>query len=144
METLVGLVTKAFLGFFALIVVLVVLGVLFGKRIEKKWELEAKFYDERRREIGEFDIEKFRYAKEAGDFTVKAKFKLRHESLQQTQTVEVYVDETLTMRGQVSESGRVYFSEAQLIGVPDDLLAGQICRVKVAGKTLFEEALYID
>lgn len=44
-------------GMGGLFVLLVMLTLIFGKRVIKKWEFEAKFYDDKRQEVGEFDIE---------------------------------------------------------------------------------------
>jgi hypothetical protein len=44
-------------GVGGLFVLLVVFTLTFGKRVIKKWEYEAKFYNDKRREVGEFDIE---------------------------------------------------------------------------------------
>lgn len=144
METFFDLILKAGLAFFGLIVGLVVLAAIFGKRIEKQWEFEAKFYDERRRELGEFDIERFRYAKQGGDFELKAKLKLRHTNLTESQMVTVQLDETLVMQGPVTQSGRIYLTQEHLVDELTDARVGQICTVKCGDEVLFQEPLYPD
>ena len=81
METLFDIVKYAFFGFFGLILLLIVVVVLFGKRIRKQWEYEADFRDADGREFGEFEIELSRIEKEEPDFTLKAKFRMRHPAL---------------------------------------------------------------
>jgi hypothetical protein len=107
MDTLFSIVLYILYGFFGLILLLFVLAMLFGKRIKKKWEFEAEFRDAKGREFGEFDIEMSRVEKEEPDFSFKAEFKLRHESLEVGQRLQVYLDETLVMEGTVSAAGRI-------------------------------------
>ena len=45
-----------FIGLIGLIGALVALALIFGKRIDRKWEYEAEFHDRWGNEIGEFDI----------------------------------------------------------------------------------------
>ena len=89
MDTLFSIVVYILYGFFGFLLLLFILALLFGKRIKKKWEFEAEFRDDDGREFGEFDIEMSRIVKEEPDFSFKAKFKLRHESLEAGQVCRV-------------------------------------------------------
>ena len=75
-------------GFFFLIVFLFAFAAIFGKRIKKQWEFEAEFRDAKGKEFGEFDIEMSRIEKEEPDYTFKAKFRMRHASLEMGKTVQ--------------------------------------------------------
>jgi hypothetical protein len=84
METLFSLVVYLLYGFFGLLLLLFILAIVFGKRIKKLWEYEAEFRDAGGREFGEFDFEKSRIVKDESEYSFKAKFKMRHESLAPT------------------------------------------------------------
>ncbi len=56
MESVVGVIKYLFYGFLALIAVLVVVAVVFGKRVIRKWEYEAEFRDASGREFGELEL----------------------------------------------------------------------------------------
>ena len=100
LESVVSVVKALALGFVALIGGLFVVAILFGKRIEKKWEYEAKFRGPGDRELGEFDIQLSRVIEKdpakQKDFAVDAKFVLGHPSLQVVTSV---VAVTLAVRG---------------------------------------------
>lgn len=145
METVFSIVKFLFLGFFGLIGLLFVLAVLFGKRKITQWEYEADFRDERGREFGEFDIELSRIEKEQPEFSLKAKFKMRHESLKLHQTVQVFLENTLVLEGMVKQAGRIFLTEAEhLRSELEDPQVGQLCRVVAGGVTLFEQPLELD
>ncbi len=81
MEALFTIVKYLFFGFIGLIALLVIVVVIFGKRIHKRWEYEADFLDSNGREFGEFEIELSRIEKEEPDDTLKVKLRMRHPSL---------------------------------------------------------------
>ncbi len=56
MEILLTIIKYLVFGFVGLLGLLVVVVVLFGKRIHKRWEFEADFLDANGREFGEFEI----------------------------------------------------------------------------------------
>ena len=93
-------------GFLGLICLLLILGLIFGKRVIKKWEYEANFYNDKKREIGEFDIEMKKFAKEEGDFELEAKFVLKHIELTMGSNVQVFLEDVLVMEGSVEKEGR--------------------------------------
>lgn len=144
METLFSIVVYILFGFFGLILLLFILAMLFGKRIKKKWEFEAEFRDEGGREFGEFDIEMSRVEKEETNYSFKAKFKLRHESLEPGQRVQVYLDEMLVLEGQVEKAGRIWLRKDAVVNEAVDATAGQICRVVYGGLERFSEAIRPD
>ena len=86
MEIVFDVIKYLVFGFFGLVGLLIVAALVFGKRIKKQWEFEAEFRDASGREFGEFDIEMSRIEKEEPDYTLKASFHMRHESLQLHQT----------------------------------------------------------
>ena len=107
MDIVFTIVKYLIFGFFGLIGLLVVLALLFGKRIIKQWEFEAEFRDVKGREFGEFDIELSRIAKEETEDTFKAKFRMRHALLGAGQRVQVFLDDTLVLEGNVETEGRI-------------------------------------
>lgn len=131
-------------GFFGFLLLIFVLALLFGKRIKKKWEYEADFRDAGGREFGEFDIELSRIEKEEPDFSFKAKFKLRHESLAAGQRVQVYLDDLLVMEGAVESAGRIYLKDAAIVNGVSEAREGQVCRVVYGGRERFAEPIRPD
>ncbi len=131
-------------GFFGLILLLVILALLFGKRVIKEWDFEAEFRNERGREIGEFEIESSRVEKEEPDFSLKAEFHCRHKALAVGDAVAVYLDDVKVMAGQVEHAGRIRLDLAHLLDptlVPE---AGQNCVVRRNGELLLEQILQKD
>ena len=148
-ETLFGIVKYGFFGLFGLLGFVVVMAVLFGKRVDKKWEYEANFRDARRREIGEFDIELSRIiegekAATQPDYTLKAKFELRHPSLTVGKGVRVRLVDTIAFDATVSVEGRIRLREEDLRGEIKAPEAGQMVTVEVGGAELFSEPLVVD
>jgi hypothetical protein len=131
-------------GFFGLIGILFLLALLFGKRIVKQWEYEAEFRDTNGREFGELDIELSHIAKEETDDTFKAKFKLRHASIEAGQRVQVFLDEQLIMEGVANKAGRVMLGEEHVVETLTTAQAGQVCRVVYGGMERFSQAIVED
>ena len=144
MDTLFSIVVYILYGFFGFLLLLFVLAVLFGKRIKKKWEFEAEFRDADGREFGEFDIEMSRIEKEEPDFSFKAKFKLRHESLEAGQRVQVYLDSLLVMEGQVATAGRILLGRDAIVNEAVEATTGQVCRVVYGGLEQFSQPIEPD
>lgn len=144
MNTLFSIVLYVLYGFFGLLLLLFVLAMLFGKRVKKKWEYEAEFRDDSGREFGEFDIEMSRIEKEEADFTFKAKFKLRHESLGVGQRVQVYLEDELVMEGAVEKAGRIYLRNDAVVTPATEARKGQVCRVVYGGREHFAEPIRPD
>lgn len=132
------------LGFFGFIALLFVLAIVFGKRVEKKWEFEANFYNEKQREIGEFDIEMKKSAKEEADFALEAVFRLKHSDLNSGDVVQVYLEDVLVMEGVVEKEGRIYLQNEHLKSEINDPQEGQVCRVMCSSVELFSEKLVRD
>lgn len=116
------------MGFFGLFFLIFILAMIFGKRIIKKWEYEANFYNDNNREIGEFDIEMKKYSEEE-DFSLDAKFVLKHKELTKGSVVQVFLENVLVMEGTVENEGRVYLKNEHLKSEIENPEAGQICRV---------------
>ena len=145
MELIFNVIKYMMFGFVGFIAVLVLLGILFGKRVVRKWEYEAEFRDASGREFGELDIEMSRIEKDEPDFSLKAKFKMRHPALSQHQTIQVLVDDLLLLQGMVAAAGRIRLNHREhLQNAVADVTAGQRCRVVAGGRTLFEESLVPD
>jgi len=144
MDTLFSIVVYILYGFFGFLLLLFLLAMLFGKRIKKKWEFEAEFRDDKGREFGELDIEMSRIEKEEPDFSFKAKFKLRHESLEAGQRVQVYLDKLLVMEGKVETAGRILLREEAIVNEATEASAGQVCRVVYGGLERFSQAIRPD
>jgi len=132
------------IGFFALLGVLIVLAILFGKRIEKKWAYEAEFMNEKGKEIGEFEISLFRYEKEQGEFQLSVDFDLKHPSLVPGNSVDVYLDNVLVLEGMVEKEGRISLGKKDLKNNLDNPQAGQKCVVKCSGIEVAAGELYPD
>lgn len=142
MGSVITFLFYAFFGFFGLLLLLILLAIVFGKRIVREWDYEAEFHDSSGREFADFDIEKSRIEKDEPDFTVKAKFKMRHASLALHQTIQVFIDDTLVLEGMVKKPGRIYLTSKQHLQTSvDEVKAGQICRIVSGGRTLFEQPL---
>jgi hypothetical protein len=144
METLFSIVLYVLYGFFGLLLLLFVLAVLFGKRIQKRWEYEAEFRTPGGREFGEFEIELSRIAKEETEYSFKAKFRMQHESLAKGQMVQVFLDETLVLQGNVRSAGRIYLRDKAVVKDVFEPSDGQICRVVWGGIEQFRAALRPD
>jgi hypothetical protein len=145
MESLISFVTYGVGGFFGLIGLLFVLAFLFGKRIDTKWEYEAKFRDARGRELGEFEIELSRVEEDVEqDYTLEASFDLRHPALESGRIVQVHLNDVLVMQGVVETQGRIRLRGEHLKDDIKSPAAGQICVVQCAGQELFAEELYAD
>ncbi len=144
MDILFSILKYVVFGFLGLLLLLVVVTVLFGKRIRKQWEYEAEFRDDSGREFGEFDIEMSQIQKEEPQPTFKATFKLRHESLEAGQRVEVYVDDVLVMAGNCQKPGRVFLDNDAVVTPLAKAAEGQDCRVVYGGKERFAEPLRPD
>ncbi len=131
-------------GMGGLFVVLIIITFVFGKRVITKWDYEAKFRNNKRREIGEFDIKMKKYDGEDTEFTLKEKFVLRHPELSQGKQVSVYLDNELVMEGNVEHAGKIYLSNKHLKSKIESPEAGQICRVMCSAIELYSEPIYKD
>jgi hypothetical protein len=78
MDSLFSLLGYVGFGFLGLVLLLLVITLLFGRRVSKRWEFEAEFRDMSEREFGEFDIELTRVEKEDTEYSFKASFRMRH------------------------------------------------------------------
>ena len=144
MDLVISIVKFVFLGFFALVGALILLAVVFGKRIRKRWEYEAEFRDEGGREFGEVDIEMSRIEKEEPDYTFKASLRLRHERLTPPNTVSVEIDDRVVLEGPVEKPGFVHLGNEHIRNAVDRPSAGQACRVLMGGTVLASAELLPD
>ena len=131
MEFLFDAIKYLFLGFFGLMALLVVVAILFGKRIKRKWRFEAGFRDADGKEFGAFGIELSRIEKEEPDYTLKTKFRMRHAALTLHSTVQVYIDDLLVFERMVEKEGRLFARGVPSLSRVNELKAGQTCRVMV-------------
>lgn len=144
MDLLLSIVMYVVLGLLGLTVLLVIVTLVFGKRVTKKWEYEAHFRDTRGRKIGKFEIKLSMVEKEESDFSLKVKFYLRHDSLAPHDTVRVFLNDLLVLEGMVSDGGRIRLDDTNVrnkVARPD---AGHICRVECGGAQLAAEPVHAD
>lgn len=144
MEIVFTLIKYLFLGFFGLLGLLIVAALIFGDRIVKKWDYEAEFRNEDGREFGEFDIEMSKIEKKEAEYSLKAKFRMRHEKLALHSTVQVFLDDLLVLEGMVKNAGRILLTKENLQIEVTDAEAGQLCRIVCGGNELFAEELVPD
>lgn len=144
METVLSVMKYLLLGFFGLVVLLVVITILFGKRVIKKWEIEAEFRDADGKEFGEFEIELSRIDKKEPDYTLKAKFHMRHPALTQHATVQVYVEDTLVFERRVEKEGRLHVMRSELVNPVGNDALGKTCRVVVGSTEIASAEFHPD
>lgn len=133
----------AFGGFIVLIIGMVVFAIIFGKKIETEYDLEAEFY-EGNKEIAEFDIKSWRYQKEGGDYQLKIKFEWQDQRLSFGDQVEVLLENQTMLSGKVTQAGKVHLNIEHLINTPRKPATGQLCQVKLNGVVVLEQALKND
>ena len=124
-------------GLLGLFVLLVLVVLIFGKRVRKQWEYEAEFRDASGREFGELDIEMSRIEQEEPDYTLKVSFRMRHETLRLHQTIQVTLDGVVILEGMVGEEGSIRLGNEHLQTHIDEPHAGQVCKVIRSGEALF-------
>lgn len=144
MNLLFDVIKYSVFGIFALLAVLVVVTLLFGKRVRKQWEFEAEFRDASGREFGEFDIECSRIEKVEADYTVKAKLELRDEALTPGEAVRVFIDDAPVMEGTVTAAGYIRLKQEGLMPAAFDVRAGQRCIIAIGGREAYSEVLRPD
>ena len=130
--------------FFGLMAFVVLVVVVFGKRVHKLWEYEADFWDETGKYVGEFEIEMSKVGKEAIDHTLKAEFDARHDSLAPGQSVELFVDDLRVMQGTVVHAGKVVLTVDDLTVGDFHPLVGQTCRVSIDTQERWTADLKLD
>ena len=144
MEAVFAPIKYALIGFFGLLALLLVVALLFGKRVRKRWEYEAEFRNIGGNEFGEFDFEMSKIEKEEPEFTFKASFRMRHASLEKGLMVHVYLDGLLVMRGPVERAGRIYLRNSAVLNAVADPAEGQVCRVVWGGIEHFRAPIKPD
>ena len=144
MRTVLAIYGYMVYGLIGLLILSQVMVLVLGMRNRKRWEFEAKFRDMSEREFGKFDIELSRNEQEESGFFFKASFRLRHESLEKGQTVAVYLDDALVMRGDVQKAGRIYLRDKAVLKPVSDPREGQVCRVVWGGIEQFRAPLRPD
>lgn len=148
MEFIFDIITYIVIGFFALIallvVITVVITVVFGKRIEKEYDLEAEFHDEKGKEFAEFDLSSWRYQKEGGEYQFKASFKWRDSRLALDSKVEVLLENQIVLQGTVEKVGNIRLNNQHIVNQPENPQAGQQCQIRLDGEVVLEKALAED
>ena len=144
MEALFSVFKYAFFGFFGLLFLLVIIALIFGKRVRKRWEFEAEFRVISGREFGDFDFELSKIEKDEPEYLFKARFRMRHESLEKGQLVQVYIEDLLIMQGDVTKAGQVFLRDRAVVGEVRDPEPGQVCRVVWGGIEQFRAPIRPD
>ncbi len=144
MEAIFTVLKYIFFGFLGLIVLLVVLAILFGKRIRKKWEYEAEFRDIDDKEFGEFDIELSRIEKQERDYTCKAKLRMRHKDIRGGDGVRVFIEDQLVLDGHAEQDGRLFIATQSMDAAMVEPTDGQLCRVEIGHTSVFASTLRAD
>lgn len=137
-----------FMGVFAFLGLLLVGGIilviLFGESIEKKWELEAKFRNPAGKEFGEFELSVEKKTKTETSFTMEIEFDMKHVELKPGSDITVQVEDQIFVESKVDTEGRIRFRKK----VPEESFAkpevGQMCKVLCNGTLLAEAPLQPD
>ena len=131
-------------GLIGLLIASFVVVLFIGIRSRKRRKFGARFRDMSEREFGEFDIELSRIEKEESGYSFKARFRMRHESLEKGRALEVYLDDILVMRGEVKKAGRIFLRDKAIMSPVSDPREGQVCRVVWGGIEQFRAPLRPD
>lgn len=133
----VGYVIAGFVG-------LIILAIIFGKKVESRYDLEAEFQDDSGKEFAEFDIKLWRYAKEAGEYQLKASFRWSDARLSMGDKVSVYLNETLILEGVVETASSIRLSSKHIQNSPENAKQGDECRVLLNGKLALKQSVLDD
>lgn len=144
MNLLFDVIMYSVFGVLALLAVLVVVTLVFGKRVRKQWEFEAEFRDANGREFGEFDIECSRIEKVEPDYTVKANLELKDAALTPGEAVRVFIDDTPVLEGTVTAAGYIRLKQEGLLPAAYSVRAGQRCIIAIGGREAYSEVLRPD
>ena len=144
METAQNLLMYGLFAFFGFIGFMVIIAMLFGHRVIKKWDFEAEFRNDKGREIAEFEIELSKVDKKETDFTLKVEFWVRHEAVRQDSLIQVYLDDELVMEGRAKEAGLARFGKEELRSNLSDPQPGQSCAIFCDGAEILREVLQKD
>lgn len=144
MNLLIDVIKYSVFGVIALLAVLVVVALVFGKRVRKQWEFEAEFRDASGREFGEFEIECSRIEKVEPAYTVKAKLELKDAALTPGEAVRVFIDDTPILDGTVTAAGFIRLKQEGLLPAAHNVHAGQRCIIAIGGREAYSEVLRPD
>jgi hypothetical protein len=144
MEVLFSIYAYLVYGAIGLLILSLVMVLVLGIRNRKRWGFEGRFLDMSEREFGKFDIDLSRNEQEESGYSFKASFRMRHESLEKGQDVEVYLDDILVMRGAVKKAGRLFLRDKAIMKPVSDPREGQVCRVVWGGIEQFRAPLRPD
>jgi hypothetical protein len=142
MELLFTVIKYLFLGIFGLVALLIVLTILFGKKVTKHWEYEAKFMDSGR-ERGEFDVKFYRLEGEDED-RLDIKCTLRDPRLKKAMSMEMFLDDKRVLKGIVEKDGKLFLGSDALVTEFTEPSAGQRCELKHDGRAWYSGELYVD
>ena len=131
-------------GLLVLLALLVVVAILFGRRVRKHWEYEAGFLDMGGEEFGEFNLKMSKKEKKEPEYSFKAILRMRHESLEKGLLVHVYLDNLLVMQGNVEKAGQIYLRKSALRNQVTNPEPGQVCRVVWGGIERFRAPIKPD
>ena len=133
----IGYVIAGFVG-------LIILTIIFGKKVESRYDLEAEFQDDSGKEFAEFDIKFWRYAKEADEYQLKASFRWSDPRLSIGDKVSVYLNETLVLEGVVEKSSSIRLSSKHIKNTPENAKQGDECRVLLNDNLELKQAVLDD
>jgi len=145
LELLFSIIKYAFLGFFGVISLLIIITIIFGDKIENRWRFKALFHDGNNNQIGRFRITLFGYVKKDKPDQIKIKLRLKHPQLMQGALVKVYIDDRLYYEWSVKKQGKASFGKVMDIKdfkySLDEPALGRICKIKCSGFVLAEAEL---
>ena len=135
---LLDIIKYFFLGFFGLVIVIIILTIIFGDQIENRWRFKALFHDENNNEIGRFRITLFGYVKKKDKpDRLKIKLRLKHPQLIPGAMVKVYIEDNLYYEHPVTKKGKVSFGQEMdkndFKGILRQPVLGEQCKVKCSG-----------
>jgi len=84
-----------FLGFFGLVIVIIILTIVFGDQIKNKGHYQASFFDGENNATGRFRAIIYRYTKKDKPEQLKIKFSLKHPQIVSGAMVKIYIEEHL-------------------------------------------------
>jgi len=126
-----------FLGFFGLVIVIIILTIIFGDQIENKGHYQALFVDDKNNAIGRFRAIIYRYTKKDKPERLKIKFSLKHPQIVSSAMVKIYIDEHLFYEITATKNGKISFGKSMdkndFEGELASLVNGALCKIKCSG-----------
>ena len=111
------------------IVVLIILVVLFGDKVDKKWEREVSFHNEEGIEVGEFEIELKKNSNLDQEHMLYLSFKIKHTQLKSGDIIHIKTAGQTILSLDVRKDGKARHSEKH----PESF---QVCEVLIGDNVL--------